>query len=146
MSAEGPRSGGSPRSALAEIARSITAADLALILLLVAASGAAIVLWRAPAGAFAVVQAGARGSAATAGRYPLDEARRVRAAGPLGETEVALGGGEVRIVSSPCANKLCVRMGAARLAGQTLVCAPNRVIVRVEGAIGASGEIDAILR
>ena len=79
------------------------------------------------------------------GEYPLAESRHVRVHGPLGETEIAIEDGAARIVASPCARKLCVRMGAARRAGQTIVCVPNKVIVRIEGERAGSDEIDAIL-
>jgi hypothetical protein len=119
-----------------------TAADRFLIALLLAGSAAgAVWLGRAPAGGRAVVQAGDR----IEGEYPLDESRRLRVSGPLGETEIAIEDGAARIVASPCARKMCVRMGAARRARQTIVCVPNRVIVRIEGEHAGSDEIDAIL-
>jgi hypothetical protein len=36
-------------------------------------------------------------------------------------------------------------MGAARRTGQTIVCVPNKVIVRVEGERAGSDDVDAIL-
>ena len=53
--------------------------------------------------------------------------------GPLGDMVIQVRGGQVRVVSSPCPHKLCVRMGWANRAGDLIVCVPNRVVVRVEG-------------
>ena len=66
-------------------------------------------------------------------------------AGPLGPTLVRIEGREAWIVTSPCRNQICVRMGRLRAAGGALVCLPNRVMVRFEGRNGASG-VDAITR
>lgn len=67
-------------------------------------------------------------------RLPLagsDELIRVE--GPLGVTEVVVGGGRALIKSSPCSDQLCVGWGEIHKKGQVLLCAPNRVSVRIEG-------------
>jgi hypothetical protein len=84
---------------------------------------------------------GAGGLAVT---VPLDADGRREVPGPLGTTVVEVAGGSVRIVSSPCPNQVCVRMGAIRNTGQAVVCVPNRVVVRVLGE-GAS-PTDAVTR
>jgi hypothetical protein len=56
--------------------------------------------------------------------------------GPLGETVIQVRGGRVRIADSPCPHKICVRTGWVDQAGRMIVCLPNRVVVRVEGAAG----------
>ena len=53
--------------------------------------------------------------------------------GPLGSTRVVIHGGHVHISDSPCPDKLCIEMGSVAQAGETLICAPNRVSVRVVG-------------
>jgi hypothetical protein len=129
-------------ASLREVAGWTTGADRALIALLLGGSVlGAVWLGRAPEGGVAIVQSDDR----VEGEFPLGEARLIHVQGPLGETEVAIEDGAARIVASPCARKVCVRMGAARRAGQTLVCVPNRVIVRIEGDRAGGEEIDAIL-
>lgn len=62
--------------------------------------------------------------------------------GPLGDTIVQVHDGRVRVASSPCPYKLCVRMGWANEAGDLIVCVPNRVVVRVEGE--GEDDLDAV--
>jgi len=60
--------------------------------------------------------------------------------GPLGDATIEVRDSRIRVVSSPCPYKLCVRMGWARTAGDVIVCVPNRVVIRVEG----EGDVDAV--
>ncbi|MCK4591082.1 MAG: NusG domain II-containing protein [Candidatus Latescibacteria bacterium] len=71
---------------------------------------------------------------------PLDKETIVEVEGPLGTTVVKVESGKVRIVSSPCPRKLCVRMGSISKAGEIVVCVPNKVVVRIKG----KKEIDAV--
>ena len=61
--------------------------------------------------------------------------------GPLGSNRIVVRGGEVFVESSPCANQICVKTGAASRPGQWIACLPNRVLVAVEG--GGDERIDA---
>lgn len=47
------------------------------------------------------------------------------------EFEIADGG--VRVKSSDCPDKICVKTGLVSHEGMSAVCMPNRVIVTVEG-------------
>ncbi len=40
---------------------------------------------------------------------------------------------EVMMVDSACPDKLCVRVGRVRAGGASIVCLPNRVVLRLEG-------------
>lgn len=51
--------------------------------------------------------------------------------GPLGKTIIQVQDGEARIIDSPCPDKLCVRMGWVRAKGQSAICVPNRILLRV---------------
>ena len=68
--------------------------------------------------------------------FPLDADRTVSVPGPLGDTVVEIRAGEVRVLSSPCAEKLCVRSGAIARPGQWVACLPNRVFVDIRGSSG----------
>lgn len=46
---------------------------------------------------------------------------------------VRVGGGAVRVIEANCPDQLCVRKGAARYAGDGIVCLPNRVVVEIVG-------------
>jgi hypothetical protein len=65
--------------------------------------------------------------------YPLGADRTVTVDGPLGETVVEIRGGQARVLSSPCAEKICVRSGAIARPGQWIACLPNRVFLDVRG-------------
>ena len=47
------------------------------------------------------------------------------------------------MVYSDCANQICVNTGAVSLAGESIVCLPNRVMVEIlAGSEG--GEVDVV--
>src|SRR5262245_21197444 len=46
--------------------------------------------------------------------------------GPIGTTVVRVQDGAAWIASSPCRNRLCMRMGRLHGPGRALVCLPNR--------------------
>jgi len=66
-------------------------------------------------------------------RLYLSEPRRLSI--PARRGEVVLVGQDrcVRIEASRCPQKICVHSGAIRRSGELLVCAPNRVVVRISG-------------
>lgn len=65
--------------------------------------------------------------------YPAWQDREVRVTGPLGETVLQIHGSRVRVMSSPCAQKICVRAGWLEQAGEATACVPNRVSVALLG-------------
>jgi hypothetical protein len=67
-------------------------------------------------------------------RFPLSAEREERFAGPRGDTIVVMSGGTVRVVDSPCPDKLCVAQGAISRTGQFIACLPNRVSISLEGS------------
>ncbi|MDQ7782605.1 MAG: NusG domain II-containing protein [Desulfomonilaceae bacterium] len=79
-----------------------------------------------------------------AGRYSLDEDRRVPVEGPLGTTVVRITDGHAHIESSPCPHKFCLRMGPVGGEGGLIVCVPNEVSVTV--ANDRADGIDAVSR
>lgn len=73
--------------------------------------------------------------------FPVDSRQTLEVEGPLGTTLVEIQGGSVRVVDSPCPEKICIRTGSISRPGQTIACLPNRVIVVIRG--GTGDEIDA---
>ncbi|MEN9354350.1 MAG: hypothetical protein RL318_1675 [Fibrobacterota bacterium] len=63
--------------------------------------------------------------------------------GRLGPLVIEHGQDQVRLVSSPCANQICVHQGRVRHVSDKLVCVPSGVVIVVEGK-HAQGELDAI--
>lgn len=77
--------------------------------------------------------------------YPLDidgvyEIQGYRA----GTNTLTVSGGSARITSSTCPDHLCEHQGSVSRNGETIVCLPNRVIVRVTGA--KDNDVDIQLR
>jgi hypothetical protein len=65
--------------------------------------------------------------------YPLDAEVTLRVPGPLGETVVVIEDGAVRVISSPCPEKICVKTGRISKPGQWIACLPNRVFISIQG-------------
>ena len=64
------------------------------------------------------------------GTYPIDEDKTVDA----GEGKVVvISGGFVYMESADCKNQICVRHSPISKSGESIICLPNRVIVRITG-------------
>ena len=74
-------------------------------------------------------------------QYDLSADRTVQIEGEKGYNTLVIQGGEVWLSDADCPNLLCVKMGKIRYAGQSIVCLPHRLSVRIAG--GASG-LDAV--
>lgn len=66
-------------------------------------------------------------------RLPLSEDKTIEIPGPLGKSVVEIKNRKVRILSSPCPDKLCVKQGYISESGQVIICLPNRVVIKIEG-------------
>jgi len=75
-------------------------------------------------------------------RLPLGEDRDLVVEGRLGETEIEVQDGRVRVVRSPGPWKLCIKRGWISRPGEMLICLPNRVTVEIPG----EGGWDALVR
>jgi len=75
-------------------------------------------------------------------RLPLDHDRHLVVVGRLGETEIEVRDGRVRVVRSPGPYKLCLKRGWISRPGEILICLPNRVTVEIPGEAG----YDALVR
>lgn len=72
----------------------------------------------------------------------LNRDQHLVVSGRLGETEIEVKGGRVRVVRSPGPWKLCIKRGWISRPGEILVCLPNRVTVEIPGDVG----YDALVR
>ena len=88
-------------------------------------------------GASVVVEQDGRETA----RYALSEDRTVRIEGAGGYNLLVIEGGEAWLSEADCPNRLCVKTGKIRYAGQSIVCLPHKLAVRIAG--GASA-LDAV--
>jgi len=78
------------------------------------------------------------------GRYPMNTDRVVEVQGPRGTTYVAIRSGRVHVESSPCPDKLCVKMGEVGTEGGVIVCVPNRIVITA--GKGLPDGLDAVSR
>jgi len=76
------------------------------------------------------------------GNFSLEEDRFIPVDGKLGTTKVEIVGNGVRVLDSPCPHKVCVKSGTISRSGETLVCLPNGVVIRIEG----EPSVDAVSR
>lgn len=72
---------------------------------------------------------------------PLAEDRELDIHGALGVSHIEIKQAQVRFVSSPCSNKVCIHGGWLKQSGETLACLPNQVSVRI---LGRDRRYDAI--
>lgn len=69
--------------------------------------------------------------------------------GALGDITVVVSGGAIKFEDSHCPSHICEKTGWVRRAGGAIVCAPNRVLARLERADGTGGAatgMDALSR
>ncbi len=68
------------------------------------------------------------------GEYPLDTDTEVTIMGYNGGNNVmSISNGRVRMSEASCPDRLCIHQGSISRAGQSIVCLPNRVILRIDG-------------
>jgi len=66
-------------------------------------------------------------------KIPLSSTyRNIIVKGPLGETEIEINNGLVKVTKSTCRNKLCEKFQYVANPGDVIACAPNKVLIRVE--------------
>jgi hypothetical protein len=75
---------------------------------------------------------------------PLSEDRTVSVDGPEGKSVVEIRRSRVRIIDSPCRNRLCIQQGW--VTSGAIVCLPNRVVVTIQGRDTDHGVFDAVTR
>lgn len=67
---------------------------------------------------------------------------RIPTEGVLGNSVLEVREGRIRMMASPCPDKLCIDQGWASKPGQSIVCVPNAVSVTIQG----NGGVDSIVR
>jgi len=72
----------------------------------------------------------------------LSNNKQVKIIGPLGESIVEIQDNGVRVKDSPCPLKVCMCQGRINKSGQTIVCVPNRIMIRIMG----EKKVDAITK
>lgn len=65
--------------------------------------------------------------------FKLGEERLVTVKGDLGEITIEVGRDFVRVVSSPCKDKYCIKQGKISNAGESIICLPGKAKISIEG-------------
>ncbi len=76
------------------------------------------------------------------GRYSLLEDQVIDVKNGTESNRVVIKGGEVYVKKASCRNQVCVDTGRIDKAGQSIICLPNKLVVRIEGKGG--GSYDAV--
>lgn len=76
------------------------------------------------------------------GTYPLSEDREITVEQAGHINKIIIKDGRVQMAEASCHNQICVNQGAISLDRETIVCLPNRVVVRVESE---GGDYDAVI-
>jgi hypothetical protein len=117
--------------------RKVKAADIAVVVLVVAASVVTMVM-------IARARTGEKGSTAII-EVNGKESRRVKLGQNQSRTRITVKGlhgtstvefykGRVHMLKSTCRDKICIGMGWVDVPGESIVCLPNRVVIRVLGS------------
>lgn len=61
--------------------------------------------------------------------YSLDQKKVIK----LEDMVMEINEGRIRVIDSDCPNKICVNAGWASTPAQTIVCAPNKVLIEIAG-------------
>ena len=65
--------------------------------------------------------------------FPLKADTTFTVIGAIGETQISIAKGKVRVLQSDCRQKICVKTGWISRGGQLIVCVPNQVVIAVIG-------------
>lgn len=117
----------------------LTAGDKFLIIfILILSSGSMLILPRIiPRGSYVLVE-----TAEEVNRFSLNDSHTVIIKGKLGNLEMEIKSKKVRIREANCPDKICVRTGWISRTGQTIICVPNQVIIRIVSS--QNNPVDAI--
>ncbi len=66
-------------------------------------------------------------------KIKITENRELNITGPVGNTHISIRDKSVRVIDSDCPEKICVKTGKIRNAGEFIVCVPNKVVVKIQG-------------
>lgn len=113
--------------------------DIILVVALLAAALAAwgVIAFTSKTGEYVVVEIDGVETA----RYRLDEDITVDIETEGGHVnKLVIADGKARIESADCPDKLCVKQHAVSRAGQTIICLPHKLVIRITGESG----VDAV--
>jgi heptaprenyl diphosphate synthase len=111
------------------LSRTLTAWDVAVVIVLVACTGASFVLFSGSEGSMVLVDVAGK----TVEKLDIHENRDVTVRGEFGVMHIEVRQGKVRVADADCPNRICVRTGWRSREGEVIVCVPNKTVVRIVG-------------
>lgn len=63
-----------------------------------------------------------------------------------GDNEVHIENGEVQMFESDCKDKICMKMGKISLTGDSIICLPNRLMVKIVEDKPSDESLDMIIK
>jgi hypothetical protein len=66
--------------------------------------------------------------------FDLNEDQTIGEDGYIGKVIIEITDNKVRIKESSCPNQTCVKSGWISNIGETIICAPNRIILKIQGS------------
>lgn len=66
--------------------------------------------------------------------------------GPSGTNRIAVEPGRIRVEHADCPDQICVQQGWISDSAAPIVCLPNRLVIRLEGAAAQASGIDTITK
>ena len=77
------------------------------------------------------------------GSYPLDHNQRLAFTDDKGKRNVrVIQEGKAYMEEADCPDKLCVKQKAIERNGESIICLPHKLVIRIAG--GEEGEVDAV--
>lgn len=74
--------------------------------------------------------------------YPLTEEKIIRVADEQGRYNIIeISQGSVRVIEADCSNQDCVRQGRIAKSGESIICLPHQLVIRIKGV---TQEYDAV--
>ncbi|MCR4705333.1 MAG: NusG domain II-containing protein [Lachnospiraceae bacterium] len=115
----------------------------AIFLCLILGIACAFVLYqrfviRPESSGFAVVERDGRVEA----RYPLSEDRKVFLSSDLGSNTLTIEDGKVSVSEADCPDRICMKQGTIDKNGQSIICLPHRLVIRIES--GEEASVDGV--
>ncbi|MDZ7336116.1 MAG: NusG domain II-containing protein [candidate division KSB1 bacterium] len=113
------------------ILKMITLGDKILVVVLIAVGMLSLVALqhlRSPGGRVIIEVSGR-----VVAQKDLGATQEIVLTGPIGKTIVHIHQGSARVIHSDCPEKICVKTGPIRRAGEMIICVPNKVVVKIEG-------------
>lgn len=66
--------------------------------------------------------------------------------GPCGMNRITVEHGRICVERGDCPDQICVHQGWISNSAAPIVCLPNKLVIRVEGAAPQAAEIDSVVR